>query len=127
MVPSSEFFLNPIAWAAYALVLGGSLFVTWRRVRESPGHAPVGLVIFSFLLTLLALSLSTSVLGFALFTVLILSNHMFNASLGEAFLVVILGPAICGLIAAALSLYLASRLSRFIWSTNAPEKNSSQT
>jgi len=125
MVPSSEFFLNPIAWAAYALVLGGSLFVTWRRVRECLGHAPVGLVIFTFLLTLLVLSVSTVVLGFALFSALILSAHLFNPSFGAAFLAVILGPALCGLVAAALSLYFASRLSRFIWATNGPAKESS--
>jgi hypothetical protein len=125
MVPSSEFFLNPIAWAAYAVVAGGALFVTYRRVRECPGRAPAGLVIFTFLLTLLVLSVSTTVLGFVFFTILILSAHLFIPSLERAFLAVILGPALCGLIAASLSLFLASRLSRFIWATNSPGKGAS--
>jgi hypothetical protein len=79
-------------------------------------------VALSFFFTVLTISVSTVLIGCLFFGILIRFFHLLSPGLGSSFLAVMLGPALCCVISAILSLYLASRVSRLFWTAMQPTK-----
>jgi hypothetical protein len=124
MIGASDIFLNGIAWIVHATLLSATLLITWRRVRRSARAATFGWLVLSFFATLVALAISTGVIGLVLYCSVIMAGPtLLRGSPEEAFLFVILGPALCGLLALAISIYPASLLSRLFWPVRSSEKD----
>jgi polyferredoxin len=117
MIHASDLFLNRIALAVYAIFLIATLIITWLRSWRSKAAATFSRLALSFLVTLLTISISTLVLGTVLFFFLVVLSSGLNPKLGlgSAFFLVVLGPALCGLVAVAISIYPASLVSRIFW------------
>jgi hypothetical protein len=122
MIPASWLFLNPIALAVYIFLLVSTALITYRRKKSNADAATTGRVALSFFFTLLTISVSTVLIGCLFFGILIRFFHLLSPGLGSSFLAVMLGPALCCVISAILSLYLASRVSRLFWTAMQPTK-----
>jgi threonine/homoserine/homoserine lactone efflux protein len=117
-------FLNPIALFDYSTLLFLSFLIIRRRVKESPGAATASRVALSVFAALLTIAICSTLIAIFLFSLFIRFFHQFHPSMGLAFLMVILGPALSCLLSLAPAFLIASRVSRFFWPPVVPPGNS---
>jgi len=116
MIHTSDLFLNRLSLIVYAILLSAAILITWLRVRHSILAVTFNRLVLSLFVTLLALSLFTIAIGFVLFDFLVIAGStLTKGSLGVAGLLLILGPALCGVLALMISIYPASLVSRLFW------------
>ncbi len=114
MHTGAETFLNPIALAVYALLVLSTALWTRRQARlSSAAHTPLRWAL-CFVATFSALGSAAIFLSIAFF-ILILSLGEGRFSFGGAFLFVILGPALCALLALTLAQCVGWLVSRACW------------
>jgi len=124
MIQASDLLLNRLALIVYALLLSFTLIVTWLRVRRSARAVTFGWLLLSFFLTLLAITFFTGVIGSVLFGFLIsFGSTLSKGDLGIAGFLLILGPALCGLLSLLISIYPASLVCRLFWPPRTAAKN----
>jgi len=109
---------NPIALAAYAVIVAGALTFTLRRCRGKLADGNFGRVSLTFLVTLLAMAITAAVLGvffFFLFFGVFVASSPNGHSMGTAIMAVLLGPALCLVLSAICSLVVGSYVSKLFW------------
>lgn len=111
---ASLLFLNPIALADYAIVLGAAFWITHKRVQEQDDVSTVRYVA-AYLWMVFLLALVGGSFGTLLFSVVRAIYRSSDAATGWAVLLLLLGLPACGLIGIFIALPLIARASRMFW------------
>lgn len=112
----AHLFVHPIALIAYALLILGALYFTYRSVngvqnRSAGRVTPIFLTIL-FAMTLTAVGLDTLLLTLSFFVVRLWPVSGPGGNLGLVFLLILAGPIVFLLAGALCSLFVGARISR---------------
>jgi uncharacterized membrane protein YwzB len=106
--------LNPVSLVGFSILVWGALRSFNRRWDEH-AHATNSKVIFAFISIFLAMGLTAFMVGACLFALLYMAAKANHPDIGEAALLIFLGPSFCLVLGAIASWILGPRIGRMVW------------